>query len=453
MGPEDREIKEPLINRERDYEPAHQEDAANQSAGPGDLEAPPEDPENKGNGVGVTVLMTTFIMLGDMLGLGSLTLPSVFARLGWAPALAVIAICALGTIYSGRLFTLLVEKVPNAHVFDDLGGAAMGVWGRRLTYCTVYLTILGEPIIFHLTSMEALQQIFYQSRLSQGLAAAIVAAVMLPLGQIRGIEDVSAVSVLGTLGMLVALTIAAIKICITPRAESYSPPEIFHKPDSPSTPFVAFFDAVFTFGGQVNWMRYVTSMKRPRKFPRAVAAVTSVMTVAYLAVGSVGYYRLGSHFDLTKPLTSILPQDAWLMAANVGLLAHCIVAYMINLNIWTHLLLHLFVPSMNGEEESSSWRGRGAWALVSVAGIGLSWLVSVTFPYFSTVMAIIAALGDLAGAYALPALFVLYLMRHRLPKWERVLCYFVIPISLALSAVGIISSVRELISEYQGHHA
>lgn len=45
-----------------------------------------------------------------MLGLGSLTLPSVFARLGWAPALAVIAICALGTIYSGRLFTLLVEK-------------------------------------------------------------------------------------------------------------------------------------------------------------------------------------------------------------------------------------------------------------------------------------------------------------------------------------------------------
>lgn len=39
--------------------------------------------------------------------------------------------------------------------------------------------------------------------------------------QIRGIEDVSAVSVLGTVGMMVALTIAAIKICLTPRAESY----------------------------------------------------------------------------------------------------------------------------------------------------------------------------------------------------------------------------------------
>lgn len=49
-------------------------------------------------------------MTGDMLGLGALTLPSVFARLGWVPALVIMTVCAIGTIYSGRLFTLLVEK-------------------------------------------------------------------------------------------------------------------------------------------------------------------------------------------------------------------------------------------------------------------------------------------------------------------------------------------------------
>lgn len=47
---------------------------------------------------------------GDMLGLGSLTLPAVFARLGWALALAVIVLCVVGTLYSGRLFTLLAVK-------------------------------------------------------------------------------------------------------------------------------------------------------------------------------------------------------------------------------------------------------------------------------------------------------------------------------------------------------
>jgi hypothetical protein len=74
---------------------------------------------------------------------------------------------------------------------------------------------------------------------------------------------------------------------------------------------------------------------------------------------------------------------------------------------------NVLVAVLSRAEVSSSLKGRAAWAAVSIAGIGLSWLVSVTFPYFSTVMAIIAALGDLAGAYALPALFVL--VRSPLP--------------------------------------
>ncbi len=50
-----------------------------------------------------------------MLGLGSLTLPSVFARLGWIPALIVVIFCGFGTMYSGRLFALLATKVNPRH--------------------------------------------------------------------------------------------------------------------------------------------------------------------------------------------------------------------------------------------------------------------------------------------------------------------------------------------------
>ena len=48
---------------------------------------------------------------GDMLGLGSLTLPSVFARLGWILAVIVVLLCGLGTVWAGRLFALLAVKV------------------------------------------------------------------------------------------------------------------------------------------------------------------------------------------------------------------------------------------------------------------------------------------------------------------------------------------------------
>ncbi len=71
------------------------------------------------------------------------------------------------------------------------------------------------------------------------------------------------------------------------------------------------------------------AMREMRKFPRAVAGTTAIMGGMYLMIGCVGYARLGSDFDLTKPVTSILPQDGWIMAANVGLLVHCIIAYMV----------------------------------------------------------------------------------------------------------------------------
>lgn len=65
----------------------------------------------------------------------------------------------------------------------------------------------------------------------------------------------------------------------------------------------------------------------------------------YIMIGCVGYYRLGSDFDKSKPVTSVLPQDIWTSLANVGLLAHCIIAYMVGSAIpalQRHLLLSPF---------------------------------------------------------------------------------------------------------------
>ena len=58
-------------------------------------------------------------------------------------------------------------------------------------------------------------------------------------------------------------------------------------------------------------------------------------------------------------------------------------------------------------QRQNTARGRGAWALVSLAGIAIACIVAITFPFFTTVTAVIAALGDLAGAYSLPAIFIL----------------------------------------------
>ena len=56
---------------------------------------------------------------------------------------------------------------------------------------------------------------------------------------------------------------------------------------------------------------------------------TWLPAVCYYVVGALGYIRLGTQFEYDRPVTSILPANLWSSLANAGLLAHCIVAYMV----------------------------------------------------------------------------------------------------------------------------
>ena len=71
------------------------------------------------------------------------------------------------------------------------------------------------------------------------------------------------------------------------------------------------------------------AMQKRTEFPRVVAASTAVMLVSYVGMGALGYAALGPAFNHSLPITSVLPADMWSRLANVGLFAHCILAYMV----------------------------------------------------------------------------------------------------------------------------
>eukprot|EP00878_Enallax_costatus_P026336 GHUV01028263.1.p1 GENE.GHUV01028263.1~~GHUV01028263.1.p1 ORF type:complete len:174 (+),score=23.62 GHUV01028263.1:448-969(+) len=119
-----------------------------------------------------------------MFGLGTLSLPADFARLGWIPALACLIWFAVADVYAGTVYQRLSLKVPAAVVFDEIGYAAMGRLGSAMVYATIYFSILLQPIMLHLTCMESLRQTLYMYNISAELACLIVTVLILPLGQV-----------------------------------------------------------------------------------------------------------------------------------------------------------------------------------------------------------------------------------------------------------------------------
>jgi hypothetical protein len=71
-------------------------------------------------------------------------------------------------------------------------------------------------------------------------------------------------------------------------------------------------------------------MRRRSDFSKVAGVGAAFMTCCYLALGAGGYWKLGADFDLSKPITSVLPYDALAVACNAFLFVHCVVAYVVS---------------------------------------------------------------------------------------------------------------------------
>eukprot|EP00878_Enallax_costatus_P016196 GHUV01016987.1.p1 GENE.GHUV01016987.1~~GHUV01016987.1.p1 ORF type:complete len:388 (+),score=87.51 GHUV01016987.1:448-1611(+) len=385
-----------------------------------------------------------------MFGLGTLSLPADFARLGWIPALACLIWFAVADVYAGTVYQRLSLKVPAAVVFDEIGYAAMGRLGSAMVYATIYFSILLQPIMLHLTCMESLRQTLYMYNISAELACLIVTVLILPLGQMHHIEDVAWVSIFGTVGMLVAMLVVAGKlVAIYITAPAAAPTEMVAQGQGFHSGLVGAMDIAFAFGGQINWMRYITTMKKRSKFSSAVSITAVFMTVVYLLVAVTGYSAFGAGIDLHKPISSVVGQDAWTVVMNAGIFLHCIIAYQVNVNVWCSLLLHVTMPKYAKElTVTNSWSKKGLWLLVTLLCITVAAFVAYTLPFFSIVMAVIASLGDVLSMFGLPCLFAIYLLPLR--TWESGLCKLLVMLATVLSGAGMYASLQQLVEAYHG---
>lgn len=64
-------------------------------------------------------------------------------------------------------------------------------------------------------------------------------------------------------------------------------------------------------------------------------------------------------------------------------------------------------------------------------------------PSFSTILALIASVGDVAAPFTLPALFGLALLKD-IQDWEKWLLRAIVPVSALFAAIGFVVSLLEM---------
>ena len=90
------------------------------------------------------------------------------------------------------------------------------------------------------------------------------------------------------------------------------------------------------------------------------------------------------------------------------------------------------------------------WLVASVCIVGYSFGISVSLPFFSTLVGLVTSVTYLTCAYTIPCWFTLRLLGERMSRAEYWLLWALIPLSLAFSMVGFGSSVWALVNNLGG---
>ena len=91
-----------------------------------------------------------------------------------------------------------------------------------------------------------------------------------------------------------------------------------------------------------------------------------------------------------------------------------------------------------------------SWLAGTTFVVAYSFLISMSIPFFSSLVALVTSATYLTCAYTIPCAFTLLLLRHRLAPAELALCAALIPLSILMSCAGFFSALQSLLEDVFG---
>ena len=395
------------------------------------------------------------ILCANLMGAGVLALPEVMKYVGWIPGIALICLFALGAIYSGVLIMRIWSLSDHAEKYGDLGKFAYGEKGQALVNFVTYFYITCVTVVFHLTSAESLQTVFYYDsggELCLWQYSIAVAFLILPLAQIRSLQNVSYLAILGSVTIIGTVFIAVVRLLMNgPLPDTKT--ELINTSDKDVRQKLStLVMIVFSYCGQAIFAELISSMKTPTDFPKAVWSSTLTMMFSYVLIASVGYSILGNL--AIAPVTNALPADFWAQIANVFLFFHVLIAYLIEINILTKGLCHLWSLRSTGgyasidSKQQSKTKTRILWGLSSTFLVVVAFLLSNVCSFFAELLAFAGATGGIATTYIFPCLFIVK-VDPKISKLESFVCRCVVVLACLFSMVCVVNTVMDIRQKWQ----
>ncbi|KAK2596257.1 hypothetical protein N8I77_013153 [Diaporthe amygdali] len=327
----------------------------------------------------------SMVMVAENISLGILSLPAVLSTNGLvAGVLALIGIGLLCT-YGGYVLWQFRMRHPEVANYTDIGQLLFGRIGREVfgaAFVIVGIFVMGSHLLTWTIALNTLS-----NHGTCTIVFGVVGIVVFTLLTIpRTLKKVSFLAIISFMSIMSAVLITIIALAVSPRA-SYDAMSATLHPSLP-TAFNSMANVVFAYAGHLAWVSFISELRDPREFPKALLVQQSFMIIAYLVV-SIVVYRYGGENVASPALSSAsktVAKVAWGVALPTIIIAGVIFAHVMAKYIFLRLFRDTPYLHSRGIVASGTWIGIGTTAWI------LAWVVSQSIPIFSDLLGFISAL-------------------------------------------------------------
>ncbi|CEJ62454.1 hypothetical protein PMG11_10951 [Penicillium brasilianum] len=338
-------------------------------------------------------LGTAILMIKTQIGLGVLSIPSVFDTLGLIPG--IIILITIGVITTWSNYIVGVFKVNHREIYgiDDVGELLFGRIGREFfgaaftlffTFCSGS-AMLSVSIALNALSMHAV---------CTAIFVAIAAIITVVFSSIRTLGRISWLAWVGAVCIIISVFTVTITVGIQDRP-SAAPQQGVWKPDYKLFNNPSFSDAasavsslVFSYAGTPAFFSIASEMRDPRQYTKALVVCQTVISTAYIVVGIVVYYYCGSY--VSSPALGSAGPVVKKVAYGIALPGLLVTAILL-----THIpAKYVFVRILRGSSHltSNSATHWITWLCCTLGVTVTAYIIASGIPVFGGLVSLVGAL-------------------------------------------------------------
>eukprot|EP00871_Galdieria_phlegrea_P005725 jgi/Galph1/63/GphlegSOOS_G4849.1 len=335
-------------------------------------------------------VMTTFLMISYLIGVGVLSLPSAF------------------TTVTGLYMWKLHMKYPHIRNYSAMYYHFFGKAGQIIGGMLTYLMFFGIMTADFLTAGLCWKSIFEGHHVCVTVWFVIPFVVALIIGQLRSLHGISWVAFVGALCIFLPIVMTCSKVPeLSKGADAYTT----IVGDSFVNGVIAMTDILFAFAGHLIFHEFMAEMKEIRDFPKALFVSQLVGYVFCMFTAAFVYAYLGNSGILKSPVNLSLPHDALRNAIGVVLIIHVTAPSVMGGNVLTRAVQRWFQCWGRRRFEDTSLPQRFSFFFWSLLVYGAGFLVACAIPFFNEVIGLLAALVGSSNSFGMPA--IMYLIQFR----------------------------------------